>query len=414
MLKRKAVRASRFVASIPLLFVAAMVASPSITRADPPSYQNTQSQANRLSLFHGYGLSAFGTSSNANIPGEPGGGLMHSFMGQWASTDNTVSDRDWSVSATPMIGYDTNPEARHVDQNSFFGGVDAVAAYSLDLEPDNSDLGGPTNLFASYEVGAALYEGPASAANVIQQTLTGGVKHGFFHDWLNLSAEVRDQFTFMQGHSFANTVDVVPSAEVFWLPQVSTEFTYDYTNFDYFYRVIATQDQDANRHTVTAILHLYTVSQVSDVPVGEPRDRLSEILRKTLRQAVIGAAYIENNSDGSSYAYNGERFFVGFQYLHFPTMPDLGLDLQYAHEWQHYENFTTELPPALGGTGIGFKRNDDIDLLTLRLDARLMDLARHRGTLAAYLQYDLIVDSSNVFLRDFDEDIISAGITYRY
>jgi hypothetical protein len=218
----------------------------------------------------------------------------------------------------------------------------------------------------------------------------------------------------MQGHSFANSVDVVPSAEVFWLPQVSTEFTYDFTYFDFFYRVVPTQDLDTDRHTFTALLHLYTVSQVSDVPVGEPRDRLSEILRKTLRQAIIGVGYVNNDAQGSSYSYSAERFIVGFQYLHFPTMPDLGLDLQYAHEWQHYENVSTELPPSLGGTGIGFKRSDDVDLLTLRLDARLMDLAKHRGTLAAYLQYDLIVDSSNVFLRDFQEDIISAGVTYRY
>src|SRR5438552_11713219 len=139
MLKRKVARAARFAA----LAVASLLFTTTAARADLPSYVNTQSQANRLSLLHDYGISAFG-GTGADIPGEPGGGILRTYMGNWASIDNTPVQRDWSISASPLVGYDTNPEARHIDQNSFFAGVDAAASYTIYLEPDNSDLRRPT------------------------------------------------------------------------------------------------------------------------------------------------------------------------------------------------------------------------------------------------------------------------------
>jgi len=386
--------------------------------ADEHNSTVDQSQANRLSTFHDYGLNAFGatTGAVANTPGSPGHGMWTSFMGTQPAADVTPPDRGWYILGSPFVGYDTNPEARHEDRSSFFGGADLNAGYGIELEPNDPNLGGPAKFNMNYDLAGAIYEGHVKQADAVQQTLSADGSYGVINKAMILSLRAQDQYTFMQGHSFLNTVDLVPSAEVFWFPQWSTEFIYDYTLLDYFYPVTPSLDMDSDRHTLTANLHFYPLPPNPNAQVPESKDRLTDLLRQMLHRATIGLAHVWNGSEGFSNEYEANRLILGLQGLRFGNTPDLAFDLEYAHDWVNYLKGTTEslIPPPLGGSAKGFRRHDHIDFFTIRGNARLLDLPRNRGTLAGYLQYDLIFDQSNIFQRDYNEHIVSAGITYRY
>jgi hypothetical protein len=342
--------------------------------------------------------------------------MWASFMGTQPAGDVTPPDRGWFISGTPFAGYDSNPEARHQERSSFFAGADLNAGYAIELEPNDPNMGGPARFELNYDLAGAIYEGQVKQADVAQQTISATGRYGIINDAIVLSLRAQDQFTFMQGHSFLNTIDVVPAAEVFWLPQLSTEFVYDYTLLDYFYPVTPSLDLDSDRHTFTANLHFYPLPPNPDAPVPESKDRLTDLLRRMLRRATLGIAHVWNGAEGFSNEYEANRIIVGLQGLRFPNTPDLAFDFEYAHEWQNYLKGTTEslFPPSLGGTPTGFRRHDHVDFVTVRANARLLDLPRNRGTLAGYLQYDLIFDQSNIFQSDYNEHIVSAGLSYRY
>jgi hypothetical protein len=407
MVRTRSVGAAAVGLAIGVMFV-------STARADDPTSVSRQGQANRLSLFHDYSLTAYG-SSRGDIPGQPGGGLIASRLGSWTTTTvQTPEDRNWSISGTPLLGYDSNPEGRQFSKSSVFAGAEANARYTIDLDPDDPTWGGPTRFVFNYNVGGALYQGSVSQANVIQQSLSAAVRHGFFDDTFVVSGLFQDQFTFTQGRSFLNTLDVVPSGELFWLPQFSTEVIYDFTSLEYFYPVASTQDLTGARHTLTGNLHFYTLPHGQELSPPEAKDRLTEILRKTFRQVTLGFAHVWNLADGTSYRYESNRIIFGLQDVMIPKVRDLSFDLQYAHEWQNYKFNSTENPPVLGGSPSGFRRKDDIDIFTLRANARLADLAKNRGTLGAFFQWDVISDGSNVNVRNFSEFIVSTGVVYRY
>lgn len=417
---KRLMRAGKFITAMAAIAVsgagANLVLAPSAL-ADEPTRANTQSQANRLSLFHDYGFSAFGTTSG-RIPGQPGGGMLSSMMGGWAANSSRLAgdggDRAWSISATPLLGYDSNPEARPVSQASFFAGADLSASYSIDLEPNDPQWGGATHFVFGYDLAGALYEGVAEQAHAIQNTVSMDVRHSFLDDTIVVSGRAQNQFTVMQGQSFLNTIDLSPSVEIFWLPQFSTQVVYDWAHLDYMYKVLASQDPDASRHTLGLNLNYFTLPHGQESSPPEAPDRLTEILRKTFRHATIGFAHVWNAADGQSYHFQANRVVFGLVGLSAPSLRDLTFDITYAHEWQNYKNPSTEVPPVLGGAGLLVRRDDGIDIFTVRANARLADLAERRGTLGGFFQWDVISDGSNLKVRTFSEFIVSGGVTYRY
>src|SRR5439155_8373009 len=190
------------------------------------------------------------------------------------------------------------------------------------------------------------------------------------------------------------------------LPQLSTEIIYDWSHLDFYYPLIPSQDPDTSRHTLEFDLHFYTLPHGQELSPPEARDRLTEILRKTLRRATVGFAHVWNDSDGQSYNYQANRLLFGFEGLAIPSVPDLSFDLTYAHEWQQYKNASTETPPVLGGVPLSVHRNDGIDIFTFRANARLADLAARRGSLGGFFQWDVISDGSNLHLHTFSEFIL--------
>jgi hypothetical protein len=280
-------------------------------------------------------------------------------------------------------------------------------------------VGSPNQFRLSYDATGAVYEGPVDDADVLQQTLAWSYRRNLFSDHVFLGIQVKDQFTMVHGASLLNTLDAGPSVEWLVIPQASIEFNYDYTSFSFFPPVIRARDQESDRHTINIEGHLYPTPQVRG-PIPESPDVLGDILRSTLSRATVGYAAVFNEPRGIDYEYEGNRLWVGLEGMRIPikgrwlNWNDITFDAMYAHEWDNYMNPDSEGPPVLAGKPAQVRRKDHLDVFTLRTNARLFDLPRDQGTMAAFLQYDIIADRSNIAVRHYNEFVISGGLTYKY
>jgi hypothetical protein len=371
------------------------------------------SQANRLSIFHDYSINAVGLTSGSGVPGSAGGGMMTSILGSWASTDPTGSGRSYDISATPLFGYDSNPEARRVGQGSIFGGTDIAAQYRINVGPDDPTVGSPNQFRFSYDATGTVYDGTVLNADTFQQTFAASYRRSLLHDMVFVGVGFQNQFTTEYGNAFLDTVDVSPSVEWFMLPQASAEVNYDYTLMGYFIHPVTKRDPNADRNTVNAKFHFYPTPQLrGEIPEAE--DVLGDILRQSLQRATIGYAAVFNEATGTDYNYEANRLSIGIEGLHCPRMPDLTLDATYSHEWDNYMGPSVEGPNIIAGKPRQIRRKDHLDVFTLRTNARLFDLPKDRGTLSTFVQWDIIADRSNLEARHFNEFVISGGISYRY
>jgi hypothetical protein len=378
--------------------------------ADEVTAELNESEAQRLSIFHDYNISSIG-STDGDIPNTTDGGMLTSYLGRWVTDAPTANDRAWSVSATPVIGYDSDPEGLKNERGSLFGGADLAANYGLKLTGDNGD---PTAIAFNYDATGAVYKGTTKQGDNLQQTVAAGIEHKMFGDTIVLNGLFNDQFTVDHGSAFLNTINASAAAEIFWLSQLSTELSYRFSHLDFFYSPQTKElDPDANRDVVDLSLHLFPLPQTRDATVAESPDRLTDFLRSSLRRLTLGYAYVWNRSDGSDYRYEANRIHFGFDDLRPFHTNNISFDLQYAHEWQVYNNKSTETVPVLNGNHF-LLRHDHLDVFTVRANLRLADLAHDRGTIGQFLQWDIIADRSNIQTHDFNEFIISTGLEYRY
>jgi hypothetical protein len=240
-----------------------------------------------------------------------------------------------------------------------------------------------------------------------------------FQDRVFLGLAIEDQFTMQHGSAVLNTVDAIPSLEWFFYPQASIEVNYDYTSLTFFPNALRVTDPNSDRSTVNLKLHLYPTPQVRG-PIPESPDVLGDFLRQSLTRATIGYAAVFNESEGPDYKYEANRVSLGFEGVklpHFKGIPgtsDVTLDLMYAHEWDNYMNPDDEGPVIIVGSPKQIRRKDHIDVFTFRGNAKLLDLSRDRGTLGAFVQWDIIADRANILVRHYNEYVISGGLTYRY
>jgi hypothetical protein len=393
-----------------------LLAGTSSTRADVVTDVSTLSQANRLSLFHDYSMNVVGLTAG-NIPGSVGSGMFDSFLDNGSATAPSDTDRSYTLSATPFTGFDSNAEARRSAdvQSGVFGGVDLSAVYRINIGPNDPTVGSPTQFQFAYDTTAAAYEGTVFKADPFQQTLSGSYRRSLFNDSLFVGFALNDQFTLEHGEAFLNTFDASPSVEWFVAPQESIEVSYDYTRLGYFINHIGVpEDPDANRHTINTRFHFYSFPQLrGDIP--ESPDQLGDILRATLRRATIGYAAVINNATGHDYEYEANRLSVGFEGVHLiPRIRNIFMDVSYAHEWDNYMNTNFEGPIVIAGKPPRVRRKDHVDVFTLRVNGRLLDLPQDRGTLGTFFQCDLIGDRSNIFNRHYNESIVSGGLTYQW
>ena len=146
----------------------------------------------------------------------------------------------------------------------------------------------------------------------------------------------------------------------------------------------------------------------------ESPDVLTDILRAGLHSATIGYDHIWNYPDGTDYRYDGNRIKFGLDQVRPFANKAVSFDLDYAHEWQDYHDPNTEVRGLLVGTNLHELRHDHLDVYSVRANAKLAELAHDEGDLSAFLQWDVIADRSTIYDRDFNEYVVSAGITYRF
>jgi len=383
----------------------------SVALADEPSNVTSQNQANRLAIFHDYGISAIGSTA-ANMPGDSGGGIISPFMGHYASTEPVKTFRPWYISATPVVGYDDNPEASQAQTSSIFAGFDLAAGYGWQSQEAYPILGPLWSANVTYDLQGAVYEGNVKQANVLQQNVRAEAQRHFLDEGIVASGYLGDSYTNYHGYSFANSLDLGGAVEGFVLPQLSAELGYDYSHLQYFYSTTAPQDPDTERNFLSAALHFYTLPQVTGA-IPEAPDRFTEILRETFNRATLRFGHLWNKSDGQDYSMESNRLTFGLEGVHPLNVRDVYFDFLYGHEWQVYQHPNSIAPPSLTKQP-NARRSDHLDIITLRANARLFDLPKGRGTMLAFLQYDMIHDWSNIAVRNFDENIVSVGVTYRY
>jgi hypothetical protein len=396
----------------------------------------TQDQANRLSLLHDYGLSAIGTDNDVGMPnnignpndvgvgpigGVPGSGMLDSLLGPYASTNPAGPARMFDLTASPVIAYDSNPEARRIPRDSVFAGGELGAAYRFVDGEDDPIAGRPLRATFAYSLLGGAYEGQVEKADTLQQTVSASVRQTLFDNSIVLNSSVDDAYTMEHGESFLDTFDAGATGEFFFVPQVSVETGFNYTHFQYlFHAILPAQKPTSDRYTFVAKVHLYTLPQRRGETIDPAPDRLTELLRDGLRRFTINYNYVSNlptEDNGHDYRYLSNRVGFGFEGITVPTRLGRGVtfDLDYDHEFQEYEFANTESPPILTGRPKGrFHRKDGIDVFTVRGNGRLVDLPHDAGTVGTYLQWDLIHDGSNIASRHYNEYVFGGGLTYRY
>jgi hypothetical protein len=381
-------------------------------RADQVTPIETLDEANRLSVFHDYGLDVVGRTQS-DTPGSPGGGVATYLLGGLGSTDPNPPDRAASLSLTPFAGYDSNPEAFRRANGGAFGGGDFLADYKINIGSFDPTVGSKTEFYFSYDGTGVVYSGKENDGDAFQQTLTGNVRHNLFDDTVILKWDFNDQFTMLHGSAFLNTFETRPSVESLLTRQTSVEFGYDYTNFQYYIPVRPVRNPDADRSTFQFQFHFYTFPQQRG-PVPDSPDVLTDILRDSFKTLTIGYDAKVNEASGNDYDYRANRVYIGARGIGLKAAPDLSLDLMYSHEWDHYDHPNNEGVLVLAGKGGERIRHDELDIFTLRGNARLLDLSRHRGTLTSFVQWDIVQDHSNIFPRHFNDFVLSGGLTYRF
>jgi hypothetical protein len=346
-----------------LAAAAASALSAPAARAEDVSPTLSQDQANRLSLFHDYGLDAVG---NDNYVGEPvnvgnpndvggpivgsaGGGLLGNVLpSSVVSNDTAGPGRAFDLTATPFVGYDANPESRRLPRASVFGGGELGAAYHVTDGPDDPIVGQPLRATFAYNVLGAVYEGQTENADALQQNLSASVRQTLFQNTIVLSSTLTDGFTLEHGSAFLNTFDAGATGEVFFFPQVSVESGFGFTNFEYFFKaILPPQRPSADRDTFVAKAHIYTLSQRRGATIEEAPDVLTEILRATLRRVTVNYDHVWNRPTqrtGGDYQYEANRVGLGLEGLTVPPSvgsrslgtlgQNLSFDLDYDHEFQ--------------------------------------------------------------------------------
>ena len=413
----------------------------------------TQDQANRLSIFHDYGMDVIGdaTGDGSGVAGHGGGYLgtvpepgipghgaaaaaIDKFSGTFPflrgiqSTDSTGTGRSYDLSVGYASGTDSNPEARaHPHDASFFGGS-LAAAYHLTRGDVDPVVGVPFRADLAYTATGVFYSGPRADADAVQQGLGGFVRSSYADNAVVLTGGLNDQFTMEHGAAFLDTFDGTAAAEGFVLNQLSVEGGYDYGHLQYFFKPAGDDAArpTAERHTLDARLHVYTISQHRGDPNAVAKDGTTRFIQGALRRATLGYAHVFNFPDqqtGTDYRYQSDRVYIGLEGLALPPEVQLfgqplgqgtSASILYAHEFQTFAFDNSNSPAVQTGTGPGHPRKDGLDVLTLRSNTRILDFAHKAGTLVSFLQFDLVHDGSNIPNRHFNENVFSTGLTYQY
>jgi len=112
------------------------------------------------------------------FPGSPGSGLATPLFGRFAATDGSPATATGPLRHAAGRIRQQPPSPRRRRKQPLHR-VDANAVYSLQLDPNEISLGGPTDSSSPMTFNGALYEGNVKQANVVQNTASGSLRHAF-------------------------------------------------------------------------------------------------------------------------------------------------------------------------------------------------------------------------------------------
>lgn len=291
-----------------------------------------------------------------------------------------TATKPWQVNMSFSIGENDNaialgnsiPLPTDVSHES-----DQYARLTLDASYD-WELNNRDNLTVGYALLLDEYDEVSTADTV---------DHYF---WLDFRRQLRrdifgslvlsDEYTRLDGHRFSNTWAVRPA--LFWTHHdwASLEVAFAYSHHSYFTSTPAVQNRDGSAKTIS-ITEYFS-------PPG------------TKLQVRAGVYSTWNNRDGGDFDYDSNGLTLAVSH---PLDYGITGELAFSRHNDDYDNAN-----SLAGGGFAFSRDDHVSSWTARLSKPISKV------LSVFGQFEDNENDSNIAFYDYDQRIISIGVTARF
>ncbi len=244
---------------------------------------------------------------------------------------------------------------------------------SYDLELNERD-----NLTFGYALLVDEYD-EVSTADTVEHYFWLDFRHQFQPNIFG-SVAFSDDYTRLDGDGFSNAVTVRPALSWSHHEWASLEVAYAYTHHNYFTSAAAVQDRDGTEETVS-ITDYFT-------PPG------------TKLRVRAGIYRTWNNRDGEDFDYDSNGLTLAVSH---PLNYGITGELAFSRNIDDYDNAN-----SLAGGGFAFSREDQINSLILRFSKPIS------RTMTVFGQFEDTDNDSNIAFYDYDQRIISIGVTARF
>jgi tetratricopeptide (TPR) repeat protein len=305
----------------------------------------------------------------------------------------TMASRPWRLELSIGGGYDSNARGLEADietgtpkgENSGFGQFALDAAWFFVNTPEQRLAAGVDIFDRTYtrQDIDSDYLNPEIYVQLDQQV----ARH------LSASVRISEDYTLVNGANFRSQVGARPALDWEITPALRAEAAYGYAFNDYLFpRPVPALpsggfadvlNETADVHTVTAALYW--------APPG------------TGIKVRGGYLHIWNFARGADYVFEANGAFAG---LTVPLPGDITVDLGYEYTLERYSNIDSSTLGA--GAAAERHRRDPIDGVSVRFTRPL------GPQLTAYLEYDLNVDRSNLNFFRYTDNVIGAGVIWRF
>jgi hypothetical protein len=270
----------------------------------------------------------------------------------------------------------------------------------------DSALGYPQLLTASYTLDAIEYEGQLAKADKIRQTADLLYQSRYFANTLDFVAEGKYQNTLVNELEALQQTEITPTIRYFPLSWLAAQASYDFSDFEFHTPVVdAPLDQSADRHTVGGSILMFGSDQTRP-KAGYDNPWFPDMFD----DVSLSYFHIFNDARGSDYDYQGNRLRVAFDNIHLEMIgppvfyywfKNISATVSYTRDWNDYEHPNSQIASAS-------ERSDGIDTATLLIN----DAINKNTTL--HLEYDYTNAASNLSTRQYDENVLTIGVSLRY
>ncbi len=234
-------------------------------------------------------------------------------------------------------------------------------------------------LTVGYGFQAKVYGENALSKNfdLMDHLMTANYQHLLSKD-VTLGIRLSDEFTQLGGNSLRNQFVLRPALSYRVTDWLAAEVAYKFTNDDFFFNAAAIRDRDNTAQG----MDLTTFFQWPELGL---RGRL-------------GYQYNSVNADGRDFYYHTNAIVAGIGHT---FAGNITADVYYTRSFNDYDH-------ANSLSSKGFKRDDDIDQISLQLGIPIM------GPISAYVHYDYLSVDSNISFYNFNKHTASAGFAINF